>query len=174
MLIEPYQQHWKEDFKKIKSVLENTLEGLNVSIEHIGSTAVPNLAAKAIIDIDIVFNKATDFDKIRGQLEEIGYYHNGDQGIKDREVFKRKKAIEQHLILDRITHHLYVCPSHSKELKRHLAFRDILIQDEATRKKYQAIKYEIALAANQDRKQYAQLKEDWAREFVLSAVKNAQ
>lgn len=173
MLLDPHQQHWKEDFNKIKTVLENALKGLNTSIEHIGSTAVPDLAAKAIIDIDVVFDIATDFDEIKVRLEQIGYYHNGNQGIKDREVFKRKKG-NQHPILDSIVHHLYVCPSHSEELKRHLTFRDILIQNEAIRKEYQAIKYEIAFAANQDKKRYAQLKEARAKAFILSAIRNAK
>ncbi|MEL6718495.1 MAG: GrpB family protein [Bacteroidota bacterium] len=173
MLLQVHQASWKEDFNKVKAVLNTALEGLDICVEHIGSTAVPDLAAKAIIDIDIVFYAPTDFAEIKERLAKIGYYHNGDQGIQDREVFKRKKATAPYLVLDDITHHLYVCPSHSEELKRHLAFRDFLIQNEAARKEYQAIKYEIAEAADQDKKRYAKLKEDWAREFVLSVLRRA-
>jgi GrpB-like predicted nucleotidyltransferase (UPF0157 family) len=78
-----------------------------------------------IIDIDIIFSSPEDWIKIKSGLEEIGYFHNGNQGIDDRDVFKRKENWENK-ILDRIKHHLYVCPTHSKALERHILSRNFL------------------------------------------------
>lgn len=175
MLIQEYRESWIEDFKAIKSVINDALMNLNISIsiEHIGSTAVPKLAAKPIIDIDIIFENNVPFESVKKGLEKIGYYHNGNQGIANREVFKRKNGCSKHQILDTITHHLYVCPVDSEELQRHITFRNYLIVNESARTEYQQLKYEIAAAANQDKKQYAALKEVKARTFINDILAKA-
>lgn len=170
MLLQPYNTEWVMHFNAIKTALDNVLQPLPIIIEHIGSTAVPYLAAKPIIDIDIVFNEATvNFSNIKSKLASIGYYHNGNQGIADREVFKRK-LLARHPILDIISHHLYVCSSNSKELQKHLTFRDHLRNNEAVRNTYQTLKLTIAEAAKQDRKLYAALKETQATAFINSII----
>jgi GrpB-like predicted nucleotidyltransferase (UPF0157 family) len=170
MLITAYDPGWINDFLTLKKLLEEALKNLSFSIEHIGSTAVPQLAAKPIIDIDIVYKKDTSFDVIKERLENIGYYHNGNQGIPQREVFKRSTITEKHEILDGIKHHLYVCPADSEELQRHILFRNYLIANEEARIQYQNLKYNIARQANQDKKKYAALKESEARTFINSII----
>jgi GrpB-like predicted nucleotidyltransferase (UPF0157 family) len=170
MLIQAYKESWVEDFNTIKGIINDALMNFNISIEHIGSTAVPKLAAKPIIDIDVVYGSNTSFEEIKKGLEKIGYYHNGNQGIVNREVFKRRILTTKHQILDCITHHLYVCPADNEELKKHLVFRNYLIANETARNDYQKLKYEIAEAANQDKKQYATLKEVKARDFINSIL----
>lgn len=172
MLIQKYNTKWVEDFNQIKSILHKTIS--NINIEHIGSTSIPELAAKPIIDIDIVFDTSIDFEEIKKGLESIGYYHNGNQGIPKREAFKRNLTIEKHKVLDFITHHLYVCPIDSEELERHLLFRDYLTNNETARMQYQELKYEIAKKVNQDKKEYAQLKEVIAKDFFESIIEKAR
>jgi len=144
MLIQNYQSTWVNDFNSIKEVIKEALGDIEITIEHVGSTAIMNLAAQPIIDIDIVHDKNESFEIIKKRLERLDYYHNGDKGIEGREVFKRDKLNEKHSILDSIKHHLYVCQIQSEELHRHLAFRDYLIENENDREKYEKIKYEIA------------------------------
>ncbi len=168
MLLQPHQIHWANNFAAISKVIRTALPGASITIEHIGSTAVKDLAAKPIIDIDLVFHSPAGFDSVKAGLESLGYYHNGDQGIKNREVFKRKETKEKHPILDTIHHHLYVCPAHSEELRRHLRFRDYLQANEEARRQYERIKYAIAEQANQDRKSYAKLKEEQASEIIAA------
>jgi len=127
MLIQDYKESWKDHFVQIKNVLDVALIDLDVTIEHVGSTSVPGLAAKPIIDIDIACAKKVNFEAVRESLASIGYTHKGDFGIPNREVFKRDFFLEKHYLLDAITHHLYVCLYGSEELKRHLQFRDFLI-----------------------------------------------
>lgn len=173
MLIHPYQSSWKNDFEQIRKVIQTTLANLDITIEHVGSTAVPQLAAKAIIDIDIIFPPEVNFDDIRKGLESLKYFHNGNQGIHDRDVFKRKPTNSKHKILDKISHHLYVCPVHSEELKKHLLFRDFLRRNEKERKEYEVLKMAIAEEANQNKKQYAHIKEIKARSFINSILEKA-
>lgn len=165
MLIEKYRPEWVHQFNNIKDALEKFLQNHNFTIEHVGSTAVPGLDAKSIIDIDIIFYNENDFQLIKARLEKAGYYHNGNQGIEDRDVFKRD-GLQKHGILDAIPHHLYVCSTNSKALERHLLSRNYLRKNEWARKKYQQMKYEIAEQAGQDRKKYATLKEGLVNNFI--------
>jgi GrpB-like predicted nucleotidyltransferase (UPF0157 family) len=170
MLIQKYNPSWIKDFNDIKNVINEALINLNVHIEHVGSTSIPNLAAKPIIDIDIVFDTPKDFDVIKGRLEKIGYYHNGNQGIPNRDVFKRGQSDNKYKMLDSIAHHLYVCLSDSEALERHILFRDYLLVNEDARIQYQNLKYAIAEEANQDRKKYAALKEEKGNAFISTIV----
>lgn len=175
MLIHQYTRQWIKDFERIKIELDKALNDLDYTIEHVGSTSVPNLDAKPIIDIDIIHEDKAIFEAIKTRLEAIGYYHNGNQGIEDREVFKRKGEAENP-ILDIIRHHLYVCPSDSKALERHILFRNALRNNEVARLKYQTMKYEIAATTNQNKKAYAELKERTVNNFIdkLIGIKKPQ
>lgn len=169
MLLVKYTPNWIKYFEELKCKLDNALTGLTYHIEHVGSTAVPNLDAKPIIDIDIVYTAQVDFAEIIFRLEAIGYYHNGNQGIEDRDVFKRKDQIKDE-ILDSIQHHLYVCPSTSKALERHILSRDFLRKNDWAREAYQAMKYQLAEKAHQDRKLYAALKELNVNVFIDAII----
>jgi len=173
MLIEKYTPEWIKHFTDIQREIESALQGFEYSIEHVGSTSVPNLDSKPIIDIDIIYFNSEDWVRIKSGLEEIGYYHNGNQEIEGREVFKRngKRANE---ILDTVTHHLYVCPYTSKALERHILSRDFLRNNDWARKEYQQMKYELAEKAHQDRKKYADLKELHVNDFIDSIIEKAK
>lgn len=84
MLLRKYTSSWKTDFEQIKAVFKSVLNDQDIQIEHVGSTAIPGLDAKPIIDIDIIFNDLDSFENLKLALIKIGYYHNGDQGIPDR------------------------------------------------------------------------------------------
>lgn len=170
MLIEEYTPDWIKNFADLKREIDKGLNGLEYRIEHVGSTSVPNLDSKPIIDIDIVYENESELEKIKSGLINLGYDHNGNQGIEKREVFKRKgKSING--ILDTITHHLYVCLKNSKALERHILSRNFLRKNDWARLEYQAMKYRLAEKANQDKKLYAELKELNVNEFIDSIIK---
>ena len=174
MLIKEYDASWPEGSIEISTVMDTALHGVAHRIEHVSSTSVPRLAAKPIIDIDIVYMKPCDFLEIGRRLYKLGYMHNGNQGIPDRDAFKRIESHQKHPILDKIRHHLYVCPAESAELKRHLLFRDHLRENEWARKEYCALKRDIAVRANHDHKVYASMKEVEARGFVIGIIELAE
>ena len=130
----PYDAAWASAFEDIKKELENALDDLIIGVEHIGSTSVVGMSAKPCIDIDIVIKDYSVFNIVVERLAAIGYIHEGDLGIKDREAFKYSN--KPHLM----THHLYVCPQSSDELHRHITFRDFLRSNANAVKKYSAVK----------------------------------
>ena len=169
MLIEEYRPEWVLDFDRIKKIINSELSALNITIEHVGSTAVEHLPSKPIIDIDIVYYNHDHLDTIKNGLNNLGYYHNDNQGIEGREVFKRNNQSD-HQLLDTVRHHLYVCHHENEELKRHILFRDHLRANKDSREAYARIKYDIAEQANQDKKVYASLKEAKARAFINECI----
>ena len=120
VVVLPYDAKWKSDFEIIKQEIEKAIGHFIIGVEHVGSTSVEGLSAKPCIDIDVIIKDYSVFDEVVDQLEVIGYFHEGNLGIKDREAFKYLN--KPHLQ----THHLYVCPQNSKELHRHITFRDFL------------------------------------------------
>lgn len=119
VIVVPYDEKWPEEFTKIKEELKAAMGNRFISIEHVGSTSVHGLAAKPIIDIDVIIKKDM-FTEVKKALEAIGYVHEGDLGIKGREAFKYDH--KEHLM----THHLYVCFEDCPELHRHITFRNWL------------------------------------------------
>ncbi len=169
MLLKKYTSDWVENFIDLKKKIDKSLNELKYRIEHVGSTSVPGLDSKNIIDIDIIYESESEFKKIKAGLIDFGYYHNGNQGIEQREVFKRTGQTSDP-ILDKISHHLYVCHSESKALERHLLSRDFLRKNDWARLAYQEMKYELAEKAGQDKKRYAELKELNVNEFIDSII----
>ena len=138
IVVVPYNPNWKSEFDRIKSELTPVLSDIILSIEHVGSTSVPGLHAKPIIDIDIVIEKEF-FDKVKKQLAATGYFHIGDLGVNGREAFKYEN--KPHLM----EHHLFVCDKDSDELKRHIALRDFLRNNREYCRKYSDIKIKMAI-----------------------------
>lgn len=134
VVVLPYDPEWKNDFEEIKQEIVSAIGDLIVCVEHVGSTSVEGLSAKPIIDIDVVISDYSVFDSIVSRLSAIGYTYEGDLGIKDREAFKYSD--KPHLR----KHHLYVCPQNSKELLRHITFRDFLRNNPEAVKKYSKVK----------------------------------
>lgn len=136
--VKPYDEKWQADFEAIMREIKASLGDLAIGIEHVGSTSVVGLSAKPCIDIDVVIEDYSVFDAVKNALCGIGYIHEGDLGIKDREAFtySGKTHLEKH--------HLYVCPKDSLELKRHIVFRDFLRSDPRARQKYREVKEEAA------------------------------
>ena len=130
VIVLPYDMAWKTAFEEIKKELEEAIGDLIIGIEHVGSTAVEGLSAKPCIDIDVIIRDYSIFDAVVCKLKTIGYIHEGDLGIKDREAFKYSD--KPHLL----NHHLYVCPQDSEELHRHITFRDFLRSNPEAVKKY--------------------------------------
>ena len=138
VVVLPYDRTWKSDFEEIKREIEGAIGDLMIGIEHVGSTSVEGMSAKPIIDIDVIIKDYAVFDAVVRKLEAIGYVHEGNLGIKDREAFKY--ANKPHLR----KHHLYVCPRQSEELHRHITFRDFLAKNPEAVKKYSAVKEKAA------------------------------
>ena len=151
VVVLPYDEGWPRDFSQIEAELRAALGELALRIEHVGSTSVPGLSAKPIIDIDAVV-RSESLGPAISALRKIGYEHEGDLGIPGREAF----AYEGKTHLRK--HHLYVCPQDSPELKRHLAFRDYLRSHPEAARAYGRIKEEGAALYPRDIGKYVEYK----------------
>lgn len=175
-MLSPYDPAWATEFAGLRAIYMEALGGLSLRIEHVGSTAVSDLLAKPILDIDIVMQDYAVFPRIVVALELLGYEHRGDQGIPQREVFKPRDAIAPVTDPQRkfMPHHLYVGPGWSPELLRHIRFRDMLRARPDLRREYEAIKLMIARRAGGDRGVYAEIKERECRGFVEGVLGQAR
>jgi GrpB-like predicted nucleotidyltransferase (UPF0157 family) len=158
VFIQDYDPAWQDAFSKLAARVTNALGNLTVTVEHIGSTAVPGLAAKPIIDLDVILASPADLPEAIRLLATIGYVHEGDLGIAGREAFRPP--------LGELPHHLYVLASGAEELRRHLVFRDALRASEDLRNKYAELKRALAQAYQDDRRNYTEAK----TAFIVSTL----
>ena len=166
VIVLPYDKSWKSAFEAIKQEIESAIGDLIIGIEHVGSTSVEGMSAKPCIDIDVIIKDYSVFDKVIGKLESIGYTHEGDLGIKDREAFKYTN--KPHLM----EHHLYVCPQFSEELHRHITFRNFLRDNTDAVKKYSQVKETAAKLFPNDIDKYIEYKSPCIEElYALCGLK---
>ena len=133
----PYDPAWATQFRQLRDDLTEVLAGVPVqAIEHVGSTSVPGLAAKPILDVDVVVERPHLQEAIDA-LVEAGYGHEGDKGVPDRH-FMRAPAD------DPPARHVYVTVAGSLSLRNHLAVRDTLRNDDELRDAYAEVKLRLA------------------------------
>jgi len=146
IVVEDYNPQWAKDFKALEEVFSKHLEGIKCDIEHVGSTAVEGLAAKPIVDIDIVVYNREDVTEVIKRLETIGYKHMGQMGIKGREAFKPVSEKVPFTAEKRCfrEHHLYCIPAGEESLENHLRLRDFLREHPEAVEEYSTVKKHLA------------------------------
>ncbi len=158
----PYDRKWpvyyEQEIELIKPIFsENFLKA-----HHIGSTAVPNLAAKPTIDILIEVKDIFSVDQLNPQLQAQGYAALGDYAIKGRRLFIKGK--------EKRTHHIHVFQSDNQEIIRHLYFRDYLIAHSDIAKEYGELKTQLAEKYHNDRQAYLSGKDQYVKELEKKAI----
>lgn len=153
-LVKPYDSAWTDWFATLRALLADALGDGYLTIEHVGSTSVPGLAAKAIIDIDIVF-PVGGLDRVVERLATIGYTHAGERGIVGRESFD---LIDAERKANLPPHHLYACPADSPALAEHLFFREWMKGHPEDVAEYTRKKFLLAELCDHDRRLYADVK----------------
>ncbi len=161
IIIANYDPAWPETFRTLSLRLSEALDPLARRIEHVGSTSVTGLAAKPIIDIDIVIPHEADLALATDRLAAIGYVYEGQKGIEGRHAFKPPNDLPKH--------HPYVCAEDNAELARHLAFRDHLRRSPDDVRAYADLKRALATRYGADRDGYTDAK----AEFVEAILRRA-
>lgn len=154
VVIQPYNPDWPAQFEAIAAPIRVALGSLALSVEHIGSTSVTGLAAKPIIDLDVVISSRLVLPQVIEKLAELGYTHQGDLGIAGREAFKIKSSVR---------HHLYVCSVDTPNLHEHLLFRDYLRTHPAEAAAYGELKMRLAEQYGEDRDGFTEVKTEFVR-----------
>lgn len=165
-VFKPYEAVYKELFLKEKGRLGKVL-GEKIQIEHVGSTAVPGLGGKGIIDIAIGANKEK-FNYISGILEESGYEFRPNAGTEKRLFFQTKRK-------DRSgkerTYHIHLADIKGEEWKKMIAFRDYLRVHPKNVNEYANAKRKAAKESNQDKETYMRIKEPVIARILDRALK---
>jgi GrpB-like predicted nucleotidyltransferase (UPF0157 family) len=150
IVIVNHDPRWPAVFAQLRDHIANALGPLATRIGHVGSTAVPGLAAKPIIDLDVVIATRDDLPAVIERLHPLGYRHEGDLGVPGREAFTTPPAAPPH--------HLYVCAADSTALAQHLALRDLLRAHPDTARAYGELKRSLARRFRNDQTAYTQAK----------------
>jgi GrpB-like predicted nucleotidyltransferase (UPF0157 family) len=141
--IEQYNSDWLRWYQEIKTKIWPDVLSHATSIEHVGSTSVKGLAAKPIIDIDIIAKDQKRINSCISSLEKLGYRHRGNLGVEGREAFYNTEKINH-------AHHLYVCLEGCDSLLNHLALRDHLKRNPEDVRKYSKLKMHLAQKYSDD------------------------
>jgi len=144
------------------------ITGACLRIEHVGSTSIPGMIAKPIIDLILVI-KPGELENMITLLTERGYLHEGTLGIENRDAFKLE---DEDLKNSLPRHHLYVCPEHALELRRETAFRDFLKRNREYAEKLSALKWSLAEKFDNDRYAYMDGKDSMVKEITEKALRD--
>ncbi|MFF2176569.1 GrpB family protein [Lysinibacillus sp. NPDC058147] len=159
-----YNHNWSSDFQKEERSIRNILQEELVNSFHIGSTSVPGLKAKPIIDILLVVNDIHKLDSFSKQFQEIGYEVMGEFGITGRRYFRKGG--------DHRTHQIHAFQHNNiEEIERHLAFRDYLREHPEVCRQYGEIKSQLAKQYPNDIDGYCDGKDDFVKNVEKDAIK---
>jgi GrpB-like predicted nucleotidyltransferase (UPF0157 family) len=155
-----YDRRWPAILAALKASIWPAVADVATKIEHVGNTAVPGLAAKPVIDIDVIATAST-LPSVIERLTAIGYVHRGDLGIAEREAFLAPEFSPRR--------NLYAVVENSVSLRNHLAVRDYLRAHPGAAESYGALKRRLAAAHPDNIDAYVAGKSDDLARILLAA-----
>ncbi len=161
-----YDPNWTVIFEAEKKLLMDTLGALVEKINHIGSTSVPGLAAKPVIDIILEVTSLYALDELNSKMESIGYFPKGEFGIPGRRYFQKGG--------NNRTHQIHAFKTGDPTIDRHYAFRDYLKSNPGIAKEYAILKKAVAKSCENDIERYCDGKDAFIKEHELKALRIAE
>jgi GrpB-like predicted nucleotidyltransferase (UPF0157 family) len=159
-----YEPAWPAQFQALARRAADAVGDIAMAIEHVGSTSVPGLAAKPIVDLAVIVRRE-DVPRAVERLATLGYVHEGDKGLPGREAFRTPPGETKH--------HLYVCIPESRSLRDHLHFRDYLRAHPDTAREYADLKRRLAAEHRHDSEAYQQAKSPFMDAVTRRAAQTA-
>jgi GrpB-like predicted nucleotidyltransferase (UPF0157 family) len=153
-----YDPSWARAFEEEKGRLSAIFDGQVIGIEHVGSTSVPELCAKPIVDMLVGVRELQVSHAQVAAMEDLGYEYLGEYGLADRLFFRKNPR----------THHVHVVVHGGDHWKRQLTFREALRTDAEERRRYDEFKRRLA-AEGHPRAVYTELKTPFIREIEARA-----
>lgn len=160
----PYKTEWQNQYEIEKRLLEAIFGAEILSIHHIGSTSVPGLAAKPIIDILVEVKQISLIHTYNNEMVKMGYECKGENGIEGRRYFQKGGE-------DR-THHVHMYEQGHPEIGRHLRFRDYLRKHADVAWQYARLKQELAKKYQFNPEAYVERKTSFIRNVDEMAFEN--
>jgi GrpB-like predicted nucleotidyltransferase (UPF0157 family) len=165
VIVTDYNPAWPEAFEREAAALRSVFGELLVAIHHIGSTAVPGLKAKPVIDIMPIVTDISAVDALVEQMSTLSYATRGEGGIPGRRYFFRE-------IGEIRTHNVHVfAESNTDSIERHLAVRDYLRQHPDQAAAYGVLKADLAQRVNHDIDAYMDGKDEFVQRLQAAALK---
>lgn len=152
---EEYEQAYQEEYEKLACILK----GYYVVIEHVGSTAIPGIMAKPIIDIAVGIKDIADFDSITFILQSHGFVYLVNNGDSTRRVFVKTNN-------DVRTHHIHIEEYGKESWTNHVLFKEKLLLSERLRKEYEDLKVQLSIKYVNDRKKYTSEKAEFIQRVL--------
>jgi GrpB-like predicted nucleotidyltransferase (UPF0157 family) len=150
-------KEWASRFAEERSRIAHALGDSALDIQHVGSTAIPGITAKPILDIAVAIHDFESGHALVPFLVALGYTYRGENGIPRRHYFERDDA-----------YHLHVFEQGSLDWRRHLHFRDRLLASSELARRYSQTKFDAAQEADGDRERYQSLKSVFIAEVQSS------
>ena len=160
----PPSPAWPAAFDQAAQDIAAALGENVVAIHHIGSTAIPGIYAKPIIDLLVEVQDITQVDRQNGAMTDLGYQAMGEYGISRRRYFRKDNAAGVR------THHVHAFAAGTDQVRRHLAFRDYLVAHPAAAQEYSELKRRLAQAHPTDIEQYMDGKHDFIQTIDQQAA----
>lgn len=154
---------WAAEFRAEAQRLRAALGDEVVAVHHVGSTAIPGISAKPIIDILLAVRQVEGLDDLGPEMLGLGYEARGEFGIPGRRFFVKHAG-------PRRTHHIHAFAAGSPELERHLAFRDYMISHPENARAYGRLKEGLAQGFPTDVEAYMDGKDAFVKEMEREAL----
>lgn len=164
VIVVEYNSQWPVLYEEERDRILALIAHKVVAIEHVGSTAVPGLGAKPIIDIMVAIHRLADAEECIEPLQRIGYeYGSPDEvGIPERRYFRKGPPQAR-------THHIHMVERANDFWERHLLFRDFLRSHPEVAQEYCELKKELAVKHGPDREGYTEAKTPFIESIVSRA-----
>ena len=164
----PHDPNWRQEFENEAKRIADALESNVMDVHHIGSTAIPDIYAKPVVDILLVVSSHADLDAKKAAMEALGYEAFGEFGIPTRRYFRKDNAEG-----DR-THQVHAFEAGSPQIARHLAFRDHMIAHPEAAQEYSGLKQKLAAEHPDDIEAYMDGKDTFIQEIDRRAAQKGK
>lgn len=156
-----YDDSWKNSFEDECKVMKQIFGDEIVRFEHFGSTSVPGMKAKPVVDMMVLVKRIDEIDKFNSKLELLGYDVAGEWGITGRRLLRKGG--------DNRTHHIHIYQFDNPEIYRHLVVRDYLLEHPEEVKSYSEFK-EILASKYVETREYSKAKKDFVSKLEQRAI----
>jgi GrpB-like predicted nucleotidyltransferase (UPF0157 family) len=155
--VQAYNPEWAQAFEREAELLRVLVGAEFIAAHHIGSTSIPTIVAKPIVDILLEVHSIARLDLLAESMRGHGYQAMGEYGLPGRRYFRK------HTHAGVRSHHVHAYEAGNPEIHRHLAFRDFLLAHPAIAAEYSALKQQLALAHPNDMAAYVDGKDPFIR-----------
>ncbi|MFO8037675.1 MAG: GrpB family protein [Anaerolineales bacterium] len=162
VILVSHKPEWLDLARQEGERIKNTLSVDVIAVHHIGSTAIPGIKAKPILDFLLVVKDLDALDQKNHEMESLGYTAKGERGIPGRRFFSKDTNGKR-------SHHVHAFQPNNSEIKRHLIFRDYLLTHPKDARDYESLKEELAARFPHRSGDYTEGKTGFIQETVVKA-----